>query len=57
MKYLMARDAGVDAAKYVIKRWPKLFSSKDFNPVCVIFSLVLLTPDVIFGRISDLNMV
>jgi len=40
MKHLMARDAGVNAAKYVIKRWPSLFSAKDFNPVCIIFSLV-----------------
>ena len=40
MKHLMAKDAGVDAAKYVIERWPSLFASKDFNPVCVVYSLL-----------------
>ena len=34
MKYLMARDAGVKAAEYVIQKWPELFPSRDFSPVC-----------------------
>ena len=45
MKYLMARDAGVKAAEYVIQQWPELFPSRDFSPVCrkvVIESLRLL---------------
>ena len=33
MKYLMARDAGVKAAEYVIQKWPELFPSRDFSPV------------------------
>ena len=39
MKYLMARDAGVKAAEYVIQQWPELFPSRDFSPVC--FKLLL----------------
>ena len=33
MKYLMARDAGVKAAEYVIQQWPELFPSRDISPV------------------------
>jgi len=33
MKYLMARDAGIEAAEYVIQQWPELFPSRDFSPV------------------------
>ena len=42
MKYLMAREAGVSAAKYVIEQWPDLVSSKDFNPVRAIISLNII---------------
>ena len=42
MKYLMARDAGVKAAEYVIQQWPELFPSRDFSPVCLKLLLKIL---------------
>ena len=33
MKYVWAREAGVNAAKYVIEKWSDLFPSQDCNPV------------------------
>ncbi|XP_065882357.1 small ribosomal subunit protein mS39-like isoform X2 [Dysidea avara] len=32
MKYVWAREAGVNAAKYVIEKWSDLFPSQDCNP-------------------------
>ena len=42
MKYLMARDASVKAAEYVIQQWPELFPARDFRPVCHKWSLKVL---------------
>ena len=50
MKYLMARDAGVKAAEYVIQRWPELFPSRDFSPVCCKVVVEMFRPLIIAGH-------
>ena len=52
MKYLMARDAGVKAAEYVIQKWPELFPSRDFSPVCR-YELLIKVLYLLFCRILN----